>query len=171
MALEKSIQVLAATPPPKSKSFINAGKANVRIRELATQLGLPKEPTIYNIKAANSRIAELEAMISAKPSARPAAPAAVVTAPPATAPAGPTRDQLCAVAQVLGLGRVEPSVSIGALSDTVEKSAYQAGVRFPNMTADAELAKLHWRSSDPVSGLARVVRANLQEKINSIFEK
>jgi hypothetical protein len=174
MSLENSIARLAATPPPARKSlrFANAGKANARIRELEKALGLPAGESIFNIGAANARVSELETLLASKTAAaKPSAPPAVFTPKPAAAAVEvPTRAQLCAVAKILDLSTPGADVSAAALRGMVEKAAYQAGCRFPNMTAETELATKYWRP-ESFTGLARTVRATLQSKITAIFEK
>lgn len=94
MALEKSIKILAATPPPnfapgsvskrtvKGKwAYLSANKGNARIAELEKTLGIEHTAPILNLARMNIRIAELEDMLAEKSTPAQAAAAAIPPEP------------------------------------------------------------------------------------------
>jgi len=81
--LKSAVDILATNPPPdeplreRTRSgkmkFWNAAEANARMFALEQALGIPHRTPIFNLFKANSRIEQLEEMLSVKGVAAPAA--------------------------------------------------------------------------------------------------
>jgi hypothetical protein len=132
-------------------SFLNVGEARARIQQLEDQLGIPHGDPITNLKRANQRVSELEALASKfigvadkAVSTRPAGPVVTVSAIPVfttaaatpvmTSPAPPiSRQRLIQIGNVL-------SIDTRGLSDTELQAAVTAaataqGIQLPGQPA------------------------------------
>jgi hypothetical protein len=163
MSIANSLAVLAATTPPKRKAIFNVGKANARIKELETQLGLPPGRDFFNVGKANARIRELEAQLSQPaPVAQPAQSVAAVQ--PAAPPAVMSSDTISA-STLTALCRAIYGIDAETNFEAQRKRLTQSGLVVPGLTPAA--ANPHF--TQRFVGIARSVRADRQAKIDAFF--
>jgi hypothetical protein len=153
-----------------------------RVRQLERELSLPKGGCYLNIKHANQRVAELEALAARQAPAAPAttttptAAAMATAAATAPAPRSPSRKQLEAIVGIcspLASKEIRATWTDDELMLEAERAAYQAYVTFPGRRSDAELSAEFWRkhaNANELTGVDRVFRADRQVAVNQILK-
>jgi len=162
----ETLSTLSSTPPPAAGfGKYNVSRANKRIAELKSKLGINAGPTIWKISQANALIAALEKQVAES------------TKPALSAAPAPLASSLKTLASVPAVAEIAPATLAalaGHIFGTTAASDFEgqrrqfgnAGLAVPGLVA--------WTNphfTPKWIGLARTIRADRQMKIDAFFKK